>query len=94
MAAAGVVIVRQRRPMAPVDLSTPAPVLWLGAMAVGMLLLGGVLALPLLAASSVEASAVGEWLAFGAGALFVAGTALGVVAAIVMMLDLRERAQV
>ena len=94
VAALVVVAVRQRRPLTPADLSAPTPVRWLGAAAAGMLVLGGVLALPLLASSTFEASAVGEWLAFGAGGLLVAGTALGVVAAIVVVLDVMERAVV
>ena len=63
---------------------------WPTAIGLGFVLLGGVLALLMTAASSLLTGPTGTWLALTSGVLLVVGTALGVVAALLVVLDLMD----
>ena len=90
--AAGALGVALLRPAMPED---PSPrvhpsVRWPTAIGLGFVLLGGVLALLMTAASSLLTGPSGPWLALTSGVLLVVGTALGVVAALLVVLDLMD----
>jgi membrane-associated phospholipid phosphatase len=67
-----------------------SPIRWLVATAAGCLTLGTAVVLLLVAASPVRESTVGTWVAFFTAALFITGTAIGVLIGILRALDLMD----
>lgn len=90
--ALGALVVALVSPQEPED---PEPrvhpsVRWPTATGLGCVLLGGILALGLTAAEPVLSGPAGPWLALAAAVLLVVGAAAGVVAAILVVLDLMD----
>lgn len=73
------------------EVPPPTAVRWPLACGTGVGLLGATLALALVAADPLQRTGAGPWLAFGAGALLIAGTSLVAVVVVLLAMDLVER---